>query len=132
MIRDSNLLRFIHFCCCFMDQSNGDTIIGNTNHLTEVFSRTIFLGMTREGPRRPVMARVSPPPDLENPSVTISHPWLPGAGRPICLTRAALCAIVILTPEAESRALFATDGDWESLGLRKKGPRLGQILIDDL
>ena len=60
-----------------MDQSNGDTIIGNTNHLTEVFSWTIFLGVTREGPRRPVMARVSPPPDLENPSVTISHPWLP-------------------------------------------------------
>ena len=26
-----------------------------------------------------------------------------------------MCAIVILTPEAESRALFAFDGDWESV-----------------
>ena len=37
----------------------------------------------------------------------------------ICLTRAAVCPIVILTPEAESRALFAFDGDWESVELSR-------------
>ena len=41
-----------------------------------------------------------------------------------------MCPIVILTPEAESRALFAFDGDWESVELTKV-PRLGQILKDD-